>query len=300
MSTDETPPQDDTPHRDETPPQDDTQHQDETPPPGRAHPEIERRRREVARDRGRRRRMVVLGAIGAAVCVLAGYWLATGPVLTINGVTVNNYHGPDASQLQRELSSTASHGGSLLSPPVDAMTAVAQRFPGVETIRVSRDWPLGLKVTVIPADPFAIVAAPGERSVVVSPRGLVMGPVPHRTARPGIVLTEPIPAFGHPLPNWAMQVLGFLAIVHAQTRPRVQGLTYAQGQLSGHLTKGPVLILGTLARLPEKAAAMNAVLGAVSATTLSRATYLDLTVPERPALGNGPLPPGILSTSTSG
>ena len=274
MSTDETPPQ------------------DETPPPGRPHPEIDRRRREVARDRGRRRRMVVLGAIGAAVCVLAGYWLATGPVLTINGVTLKNYHGPDASQLQSELSSAASDGGSLLSPPVDTMTAVAQRFPGVEAISVSRDWPLGLTVTVIPADPFAIVAAPGERSVVVSPHGLVMGPVPHHTARPSIVLTEPIPAFGHPLPDWAMQVLGFLAIVHAQTRPRVQGLTYVQGQLTGHLIKGPVLILGTLARLPEKAAALNAVLGRVSATALSRATYLDVTVPERPALGTGPLPPG--------
>jgi hypothetical protein len=283
MSSEETPPQDETP-----------------PPPGRPHPEIDRRRREVARDRGRRRRLVVVGALGAMVCVLAGYWLATGPVLTINGVTVKNYRGADAAQLQSALSSSASHGGSLLSPPIGTMTAVAQRFPGVESISVSRDWPLGLTVTVIPADPFAIVAAPGERSVVVSGRGLVMGPVPHHSARPGIVLSEPIPAFGHPLPTWAMQVLGFLAIVHAHTRPRIQGLRYVQGQLTGHLINGPVLILGTLARLQDKAAAVNAVLGAVSPATLSRATYLDVTVPERPALGTGPLPPGTISTSTSG
>jgi len=274
---------------------------DETPPqPGRPHPEIDRRRREVARDRGRRRRLVILGALGAAVCVLAGYWLATGPVLTINGVTVKNYHGPDASQLQSALSSTASHGGSLLSPPVGAMTAVAQRFPGVESITVARDWPLGLTVTVIPADPFAIVTAPGERSVVVSSRGLVMGPVPHHTVRPSILLSEPIPAFGRPVPSWAMQVLGFLAIVHQQTRPRIQGLTYVQGQLTGHLIKGPVLILGTLARLEDKAAAVNAVLGNVSTATLNRATYLDVTVPERAAVGTGPLPPGSVSASTQG
>ncbi len=274
---------------------------DETPPqPGRPHPEIDRRRREVARDRGRRRRLVMLGALGAAVCVLAGYWLATGPVLTINGVTVKNYHGPDASQLQSALSSTAAHGGSLISPPVGAMTAVAQRFPGVETISVARDWPLGLTVTVVPAEPFAIVAAPGERSVVVSSRGLVMGPVPHHTARPSILLSQPIPAFGRPLPSWAMQVLRFLAIVHQQTRPRIRNLTYVQGQLIGHLDNGPVLILGTLARLEEKAAAVNTVLGRASPATLNRATYLDATVPERPALGTGPLPPGTVSTSTSG
>jgi hypothetical protein len=49
-----------------------------------------------------------------------------------------------------------------------------------------------------------------------------------------------------------------------------------------------------------KAAARPAVLGAGSATTLTRATFLDVTVPERPALGTGPLPPGVVSTSTSG
>ena len=119
-----------------------------------------------------------------------------------------------------------------------------------------------------------------------------MGPVPRHTLRPSIVLSEPIPAFGHPLPSWAMQVLGFLAIVHAHTRPRVQELTYVQGQLHGRLVNGPVLILGTLALLPEKAAAVNAVLSKVSARTLSNATYLDVTVPTRPALGTGPLPAG--------
>jgi len=274
---------------------------DETAPePGRPHPALDRRRREVARDRGRRRRRVVLGAIGVVVCVLAGYWLATGPVLTINNVSVKGYSGPDASQLQSELASAASHGGSLLSPPVDNMTQIAQRFPGVRTIQVSRAWPLGLSVTVIPADPFAIVAAPGERPVVVSSRGLVMGPVPRHSARPGIVLSEPIPAFGHPLPDWAMQVLGFLEVIHPHTRPRIQGLTYAQGELTGSLVKGPLLILGTLDSLPQKADAVNAVLAKVSAKTLSTATYLDVTVPDRPALGTGAPSNGIPSTSTSG
>jgi len=242
----------------------------------------------------------VLGAIGVVVCVLAGYWLATGPVLTINNVSVKGYSGPDASQLQSELASAASHGGSLLSPPVDNMTQIAQRFPGVRTIQVSRAWPLGLSVTVIPADPFAIVAAPGERPVVVSSRGLVMGPVPRHSARPGIVLSEPIPAFGHPLPDWAMQVLGFLEVIHPHTRPRIQGLTYAQGELTGSLVKGPLLILGTLDSLPQKADAVNAVLAKVSAKTLSTATYLDVTVPDRPALGTGAPSNGIPSTSTSG
>jgi len=270
-----------------------------TQDPGHPHQEFERRGRNVGRERGRRRRLAMLGGVGAVVCVLAGYWLATGPVLTINSVTVKNYSGPDASQLQSELASAASHGGSLLSPPVTTMTAVAQRFPGIETINVSRDWPFGLTVRVVPAEPFATVAAPGQRSVVVSPRGLVMGPAPRRALGPSIVLSEPIPAFGHPLPSWAMQTLGFLALVHPQTRPRIKELSYEQGLLIGRLVNGPVLILGTLALLPEKAAALNAVLRKVSQRTISNATYLDITVPTRPARGTGPLPAGVVVPSST-
>ncbi len=267
---------------------------------GHPHPEFERRRRNVARVRGRRRRLAVFRGVGAVVCVLAGYWLATGPVLTINSVTVKNYSGPDAAQLQSELSAAASHGGSLLSPPVRTMTAVAQRFPGIETINVSRDWPFGLTVTVVPAGPFAIVTAPGQRSVVVSNRGLVMAPASRNNLSPSIALSQPIPAFGRPLPSWAMQTLGFLALVRPQTRPRIKGLSYLQGELIGQLSNGPVLILGTLALLPEKAAALNAVLSHVSPRAIQNATYFDITVPSRPALGTGPLPAGITPPSTQG
>jgi cell division septal protein FtsQ len=270
------------------------------PEPGRAHPALEERRRKVARERGRRRRLVVLGALGAVVCVLAGYWLATGPVLTVNGVTVTGYRGPDGPQLQSALTAAASHGGSLLSPPVDNMTVIAERFPGVQTIHVSRDWPLGLTVTVIPAPAFAIAQAPGQTSVVVSARGLVMAPAPTHLVRPTIVLSQPIPAFAHPLPSWAMQALGFLAIVSPPIRPRIQAITYAGGELRARMTKGPVLILGTLDRLPQKAVALNTILQRVPAKTMASATYLDLSVPDRPALGNGTVPPVSTSTSTTG
>lgn len=268
-----------------------------TPEPGRAHPALEERRRKVARERGRRRRLVVLGGIGAVVCVLAGYWLATGPVLTINGVTVTGYRGPDGPQLQSALTAAASHGGSLLSPPVDDMTVIAERFPGVQTIRVSRDWPLGLTVAVVPAPAFAIVSAPGQASVVVSPRGLVMAPAPTHLVRPTIVLSQPIPTFARPLPAWAMQTLGFLTLVTPSARPRIQHITYAGGELRAQMTKGPALILGTLDQLPQKAVALNTILSRVPAKTIGSATYLDLSVPDRPAVGNGTVPP--VSTSTS-
>ncbi len=269
-----------------------------TPEPGRAHPALEERRRNVARERGRRRRLVVLGGIGAVVCVLAGYWLATGPVLTVNGVTVTGYRGPDGPQLQSALASAASHGGSLLSPPVDDMTVIADRFPGVQTIHVSRDWPLGLHVAVVPAPAFAIVEAPGQTSVVVSPRGLVMAPAPRRLVRPTIVLTESIPGFARPLPAWAMQTLGFLKLVTPSTRPRIQNMTYVGGELRAQMTKGPALILGTLDLLAQKAVALNTILQRVPAKTIASSTYLDLSVPDRPALGNGTVPPISTSTST--
>jgi cell division protein FtsQ len=273
---------------------------DRTPEPGQPHPALAERRRRVARDRGRRRRYIVLAAAGVAMCVLAGYWLASGPVLTINDVSVTGYRGPDGPQFAQEVSAAAEQPGSLISPPVPTMTAVAQRFPGVETIRVSRAWPLGLAVAVVPATPFAIVAAPGQISVVVSHRGLVMAPAPKHLVRPSIVLSQPIPAYGQPVPEWAMETIGFLELVRPGTRGRIQDLAYVNDELRGTMTKGPVLILGTLDRLPDKAVALNALLAAVSPQVVAQATYIDLSVPDRPAVGTGTVPPGNNSTSSKG
>jgi cell division septal protein FtsQ len=254
----------------------------------------------VARDRGRKRRRIVLAAIGGAVCVLAGYWLATGPVLTINNVHVVGYSGPDASQLKAAISSVASKGGSLISPPVGNIAEVAQRFPGVQTVHVSRDWPLGLEVRVVPASTAAIVRAPGQSAVIVSERGLVMGPVPRHLASASIVLTPPIPGFAQPLPVWGIDVLRFLDVLHTATRDRVQDLALSQGQLTAQLTNGPALILGTVDQLPAKAAAINAVLANISAATLRQAPYLDVTVPDRPALGGVGGSVGTNSSSSKG
>jgi len=180
------------------------------------------------------------------------------------------------------------------------MTAIATRFPGVQTIHVARAWPLGLKVTVVPAQAFAIVEAPGQTPVVVSQRGLVMAPAPAKLVRPTIVLSEPIPPFAHPLPAWAMKIMGFLRLVAPATRPRLQNIAYQGGEVRAQMTKGPTLILGTLNLLPEKAVALNTMLHSVPTKTLDRATYLDLSVPDRPALGNGTVPAMPSSTSTKG
>jgi len=273
---------------------------DRNPNAGEPHPALAERRRRVARDRGRRRRYIVLAAAGVAACLLAGYWMATGPVLTINSVSVSGYRGPDAPQLDSALTAAAGQAGSLISPPVGAMTEVAQRFPGVETIRVSRAWPLGLQVTVVPATAFAIVSAPGQTSVVVTHRGLVLAPAPKGLVRPSIMLIEPIPSFGQPVPQWAMQAIGFLELVHPGSRTRIQDLTYVNSELRGTMTNGPALILGTLDGLPDKAVALNTLLARVSPQIISRATYIDLSVPNRPAIGTGAVPTATNSSSGKG
>ena len=277
---------------------------DDAPPPsdtsrsGRPHPALAARRREVEREQGRRRRRVIEIGVGGLVCVLAGYWLAAGPVLAINSVNVSGYSGPDASQLSSALTAAAGHGGSLLSPPIRILRQVAIRFPGVQDIAISRSWPLALNVRVTPADPIAIVRGPSQTAVIVSPRGLVMGLAPAHLARASIVLSQPLPTFAHALPGWGLQGVQFLHDLSPRVRVRVQNLTYSQGQLTGQLLNGPSLVLGSLAQLPEKAAAINVVLASVSTTIQKKASYLDVTVPSRPALGGvGGL---LANSSTSG
>jgi hypothetical protein len=61
--------------------------------------------------------------------------------------------------------------------------------------------------------------------------------------------------------------------------------TGADGLLVGRLRGGPDLRLGTGERMAAKAAALGLVLRDIGPEDERAASYIDLTVPERPALG---------------
>lgn len=253
-----------------------------------AHPALVERRRAIARARGRRRRSGALLLLGTAAAVALVYWLATGPLLAVHDVRMRGYEREDRGELLAALTAAAGEG-TILSPAVAEMRRAADAYPWVESIAVARTWPRGLKVEVTQARPLA-VAAFGDRSVLVAAGGRVLA---DREGAPGLgwmrLAAEPPPA-GARLPEGARAALGFLAAADPEVAARVRALTPARdGVVTGRLARGPELRLGPPERLPAKAAALGLVLAELTPAEQRSASYIDLTFPERPAVGP-PLP----------
>lgn len=257
-------------------------------PPRRArpHPAVSERRRRVARDRGRRRRSGALFILGTAAAVVAVYWLLTGPLLAIQGVSISGYERDDRADLARALQDAAEEG-TILSPPEVQLRAAARSFPWVGSIVVGRDWPRGLDVRVIEAVPVAAAAAPPASPVLVTGEGRVLGPVTPGAGVGWLRLAEAPPPPGATLPAADRAALEFLSAADPDAARRVRALRLDRsGALMGRVAGGPELRLGTPERLAAKATAFGLVLSRLSAEDEAAATYLDLSVPEWPALGS--------------
>lgn len=258
------------------------------PAPGRprprAHPALAERRRAIARSRGRRRRSGPLLVLGTAAVVAALYWLATGPLLAVSGVTVRGYDRDDRAELVSALTAAAREG-TIIAPSTGEVRLAAERFPWVESVAVARDWPRDLRVTVTEARPAAI-AVFEDQAVLVSASGRVLAP---KDGSPGLgwlrLAVAPPPA-GAELPEGARAALVLIASADPEAGARIRALrTGADGLLVGRLRGGPDLRLGTGERMEAKAKALGLVLADIGPEDEAAASYIDLTVPERPALG---------------
>lgn len=250
----------------------------------RPHPAVVERRRRIARARGRRRRTSLLLAVGVAAGAVLLWWLATGPLLAVSGVSVSGYDRDDRPALEAALAEAAADG-TVLRPPVTAMRLAAARFPWVASVSVERDWPRGVSVQVVQAEPVA-VAASAEGAVLVSEAGRVLGPVSGKPGLGWLRLGQAPPAAGYALPEDARAALGFVAAADPEVGARVRALRVDErGLLTGRLAGGPELRLGRPERLGAKAIALGLVLARLTPEEERAAAYVELSVPERPAVG---------------
>ncbi|HMO00861.1 MAG TPA: FtsQ-type POTRA domain-containing protein [Miltoncostaeaceae bacterium] len=253
-------------------------------PPRATHPALARRRREIARARGRRRRSAALFAMGTAAVVLLVYWLATGPLLATSGVSVSGYDRPDRAELVAAVTRAAGEG-TIIAPATGDVAAAADRFPWVASVSISRDWPRGMAVRVTEATPAA-VASFSDQAVLVSAAGRVGGRGGGGPGVGGVRVEVAPPPAGADVPDGARPALAFIAGADPEVGARVRALQVgADGTWVGRLTGGPELRLGSGSRMAAKATALGLVLADMSAEDEASAAYIDLSSPERPAVG---------------
>jgi len=255
-----------------------------------AHPAVAARRRKVERSQERRRRSWLLGAMVVAIALLGAWFLVTGPLLAVDSVAVSGYDRPDRAELEAALA-VAAASGTAIRPPAAEIREAAEAFPWVESVRVSRDLPRGVSVRITAAEPVAIVRSPDRPPLLVDDRGRVLERAASASGLPSIRLVKPAPEPGGQLTRGATAAIGFLSATRPELAARVRGLGVRGGQLQGTLADGPKLRLGAPDRLVAKGAAFAALLDHLSADEEAQATYIDLSVPERPAVGGIPLAP---------
>lgn len=159
---------------------------------------------------------------------------------------------------------------------------------------VSRDLPTGLVVEVVPARPVAVGVPRSGAPMLVSRDGRSMGPVPPGTTlgRIAVPVQGTLP-LGAALPRASRAPVAFLAALPEADAARVRGLSVRHGLVIGRLTGGPQVRAGTPGNMTAKAASLSAVLAQVTDADQRSARYVDVSVPDHPALGGPDADPAI-------
>lgn len=230
------------------------------------------------------RRSILVGF--GVLAVAAGSYVAAREtsVFAIHGIDVRG--APPVLQRRIERTLAPLHGTNLLKLDGTALERDVSALPAVRSVSYDRAFPHTLRVTVVPETPVAVLHR-GAETWLVSTRARVIAHV--RTGvRPGlpriwVPSKTPVTAgaiLPAPVGGQAAQALALAAHFPA----RIAVASFAQGELVFRLRSGLELVFGSPVDLRLKLAIARRALTLLP----PGATYLDVSVPERPVAGANP------------
>jgi cell division septal protein FtsQ len=268
-------------------------------------------RRPAKRTSGRRRLSLRTSLIVVAVLAIAGTaayfaWFRNSSLVAVEQVRVRGLATSDADKVTAALEDAAK-GMTTLNFDEAELRAAVKPFPTVAAVSADTNFPTGVDIEVTPRTPAMLVNS-GDEFVPVAGdgtllRGLDIGET--RDSLPAIDVRE-IP----PGPKLGGEPLALATVAGAtppELRPLIERIDY-DDEIGVEVTmRGDIPIqFGTPASAAEKWAAAAAVLADPRLDTL---TYVDVRVPERPAVGGaGPAPeeeeapvtdPAVVPTDTA-
>jgi cell division protein FtsQ len=247
-------------------------------------------RRAVALPRPRRR---VLAAVALAVLVLIGAWLwvRDSSLVEVREITVTGASGPQAARIRAALE-TAARDMTTLHVRLDALRTAVEPYPVVKSVEAHGDLPHRLDIVVHEHVPVAALVSAGGR-VAVAADGTVLRDTP--AAGLPVVEVRGGPGGGR-LDERTRDAVAVLAAAPPALRARVERLYLGRRGWTAPLAEGPVLYVGSAARLAAKWAATAVVLADAAS---AGATYVDVRIPERAAAGGVLAPPADESASAA-
>jgi cell division protein FtsQ len=227
------------------------------------------------------RPLAVVALLVLAIAAVGGWlWLRNSSLVAVNGVTVVGVSGPDADQIRAALE-TAGRGMTTLNVRMAALRTAVAPFPIVKDLRVSTQFPHGLRIQVIEQLAVAVVTA-GPRRVAVAGDGTLLRDVAPPRSVPAVSLRA-LPGGSRLTDPRELAIVAVLAAAPYQLLEHVDGATdNASHGVVVQLRSGPNVYFGDSSRLGAKWTAATAVLADSGS---AGAGYIDVTDPYRPAAG---------------
>jgi cell division protein FtsQ len=236
----------------------------------------------VAKGRVRLRVWLILGAV--AVLALVGgawVWLRDSSFVAVERVSVTGVTGPDAGQI-REALGLAAHNMTTLDVRLGQLRTAVAPYPVVKDLRVSTQFPHGMRIHVIEQLPVGALVAGGQ-TIAASADGTLLRDVPTGSL-PTIALPS-LPGGSHVTDQSALDALTLLAATPQRLEARISQVTTTPPHgLVVQLRSGPAIYFGAPTEVSAKWMAATEVLAAPSS---AGAAYIDVSDPARPAAGVG-------------
>jgi cell division protein FtsQ len=243
-------------------------------------------------------RVRLLVAAVAMLALLGGAWLwmRDSSLVAVRDVRITGVTGPDAARIRSVLTLAARNMTTLDVHVGQLRTAVAP-YPVVKDLRISTQFPHGMRIRVIEDLPVGALVS-GGRSVAASGDGTLLHDVASGSL-PAIPVSS-LPGGSEVTDPTTLEALALLADTPRRMAARIGQVTHVPAHgLTVELRSGPSIYFGDDSDLDAKWVAATEVLADPSS---AGATYIDVTDPARPVAGVSPAAVAAagLATGSSG
>ena len=231
-----------------------------------------------------RGRLLIALAVLALLATVYYAWFRDSSFVAVERVTVTGIKTDDAPRIRARLTAVA-RDMSTLNVDKDALMRALPVGAAVADLRVTTDFPHGMRIEVIQSPAVAVLVAPGKRMAVAGD-GVVLKGV--RSSNVPTISVDSVPGSGRLGRGRARQLVAAAAAAPTPLRGRIERMRYLSAKgLVAYLERGPQVILGDSTALAAKWAATAAIL----ADKESRgASYVDVSIPDRPVAGGVEVP----------